>query len=40
MTDAAFAARQAALEETVAVETDPTPVIDTLDLVVLRKASA
>jgi SAM-dependent methyltransferase len=36
MADAAFAARQAALEQAVAVETEPTPVIDTLDLVVLR----
>jgi SAM-dependent methyltransferase len=40
MTDAAFAARQAALEQAVAVETEPTPVIDTLDLVVLRKVAA
>jgi hypothetical protein len=36
LTDAAFAARQAALEQAAAVETGPTPVIDTLDLVVLR----
>jgi hypothetical protein len=40
MTDTAFAARQAALEQAVAVETEPTPVIDTVDLVVLRKAAA
>jgi len=40
MTDAAFAARQAALEQAAAIETEPTRVIDTLDLVVLRKAAA
>jgi hypothetical protein len=37
MTDAAFAAHQAAIEQAVAVETEPTPFVDMLDLVVLRK---
>jgi len=40
MTDEAFAARQAALEQAAARETNPTPVIDTLDLLVLRKGAA
>jgi SAM-dependent methyltransferase len=40
MTDEAFAARQAALESAAALETQPTPVIDALDLLVLRKAAA
>jgi hypothetical protein len=40
MTDAAFAARQAALEQKAAAQTQPTPVIDTLDLLVLRKVTA
>jgi len=39
MTDETFMARQAALERAVAAETKPTAVIDTLDLLVLRKVS-
>jgi SAM-dependent methyltransferase len=37
MTDKAFAMRQAALDEAATAEMDPTTVVDTLDLVVLRK---
>lgn len=37
MTDEAFATRQAALDEAAAMESDPTTVVDTLDLVVLRQ---
>jgi ubiquinone/menaquinone biosynthesis C-methylase UbiE len=37
MTDNEFMSRQAALERAAANETKPTPVIDTLDLLVLRK---
>jgi hypothetical protein len=40
MSDEAFRARQAALEQAAAVETESTPVIDTLDLLVLRKVVA
>jgi hypothetical protein len=40
MTDEAFIARQEALERAAAAGTEPTPVIDTLDLLVLRKAAA
>lgn len=40
MTDQAYAARQAALEQTAATEIEPTPVVDTLDLLVLRKPAA
>jgi len=40
MTDEAFTTRQAALERAAALETEPTPVVDTLDLVVLRKVAA
>ena len=39
MTDDAFAARQAALEQAAARETTPTPVVDTLDLLVLRRGA-
>jgi SAM-dependent methyltransferase len=37
MTDAQFGARQAALEAAAARETEPTPVVETLDLLVLRR---
>jgi SAM-dependent methyltransferase len=37
MTDEAFRTRQAALDEAAAAESDHTTVVDTLDLVVLRK---
>ena len=37
MTDESFALRQAALEEAAERETDATPVVDTLDLLVVRK---
>jgi ubiquinone/menaquinone biosynthesis C-methylase UbiE len=40
MTDDAFNARQAALEQAAAAETEPTPVVDTLDLITMRKAAA
>jgi SAM-dependent methyltransferase len=40
MTDESFAARQAALEQAASAEVTPTPVIDTLDLLVLRKVAA
>jgi len=40
MTDQEYTARQAALEQTAATEAAPTPIFDTLDLVVLRKAAA
>jgi SAM-dependent methyltransferase len=40
MTDEAFATRQAALERAADLETEATPVIDTLDLLVLRKVAA
>jgi ubiquinone/menaquinone biosynthesis C-methylase UbiE len=39
MADESFAARQQALERRASVETTPTAVIDTLDLLVLRKVS-
>jgi SAM-dependent methyltransferase len=37
MTDERFSTRQAALEAAAARETEPTPVVETLDLVVLRR---
>jgi SAM-dependent methyltransferase len=37
MTDEQFRARQAALDAAAARETEPTPVVETLDLVVLRR---
>jgi ubiquinone/menaquinone biosynthesis C-methylase UbiE len=40
MTDESFARRQAALEEAAALEKEATPVVDTLDLLVLRKVAA
>jgi ubiquinone/menaquinone biosynthesis C-methylase UbiE len=40
MTDEAFMTRQAALEQAAASETEATPAIDTLDLLVLRKVAA
>jgi ubiquinone/menaquinone biosynthesis C-methylase UbiE len=40
MTDETFIARQEALERAAAAETEPTSVIDTLDLLVMRKAGA
>lgn len=40
MSDEAFTARQAALEKAATLETRPTPVIDTLDLLVLQKVAA
>ncbi|MBI1872892.1 MAG: class I SAM-dependent methyltransferase [Acidobacteria bacterium] len=40
MTNESFAVRQAALERAAASETQPTPVIDTLDLLVLRRVAA
>jgi ubiquinone/menaquinone biosynthesis C-methylase UbiE len=39
MTDEAFTARQAALEQAAAAETEPTAVVDTLDLVTMRKTA-
>lgn len=39
MPDDAFAARQKALERAAAAESEPTPITDTLDLVVMRKVS-
>lgn len=39
MTDESFATRQAALERRASVETKPAPVIDSLDLLVLRKVA-
>ena len=39
MTDEAFAIRQAALDRAAALETEATPVVDTLDLLVLRKVA-
>jgi len=39
MTDEDFAMRQAALERIAADETEPSPVVDTLDLLVLRNAA-
>jgi hypothetical protein len=40
MTDESFTRRQAALEEAAALEKEATPVVDTLDLLVLRKVAA
>jgi hypothetical protein len=39
MTDHEFNYRQEALERAAANETKPTPVVDTLDLLVLRKSA-
>ena len=39
MTDESFAMRQKALEEAAALESEATPVVDTLDLLVLRKVA-